>query len=292
MTNLKKKQAILELLIADAFWGFGFVATVWGLKELSPMQFLFLRFLFSWIFGEIFYFLFTPKNERASFLSEIKISLPAGLLLSLVLLLQTIGLKYTTATQSGFITTLYVILVPLFQFFLFQKKQPISVFIYAFIALVGTYLLTGGNFVQINQGDLWTLACAIMAAFHIIYIGVASPKSKNALRFNTTQSMICFIFISFLMLIEKQSPQVPQMGLTWAGVMMTVFGSTLIGFTIQVRIQKVLSAATASMLFLLESPFAFIFGYLFLSERLNLIQTIGGFVILIASFLTVRSERI
>lgn len=288
---MTRNRAIIELVFAGAFWGFGFVATVWGLQAFSPVQFLFLRFLIAWLVGELFYMFHFVKSEKSLWTQELQIGLPAGLLLGGALLLQTFGLKYTTATQSGFITTLYVIIVPLVQHLFFKKKQQPRIFLYALGALLGTYWLAGGSFEQVNEGDLLTLACSVFAALHIIYVGAVIHRTQSPFRFNTLQSFVIFVMLSALMMVNIKPFSWPQEALPWVGLFMTAIGSTVIAFTIQMRSQKILSPSTASMLFLLESPFALLFGFIFLTERFSVLQLVGAFIILLSSFLTVKAER-
>lgn len=299
---MTRTRAIYELILAGAFWGFGFVATVWGLQTMSPVQFLFLRFLLSFFFAGIITIVVNfrtrapqkkwPADLLSDLVAEFRIGLPAGLLLGFLLLLQTLGLKSTSATESGFITTLYVIFVPLFQHFFFRRKQPLSVFVFAIFALIGVNFLAGG-LETLSPGHFLTLACAMIAAFHIIYVGHVSPNSRSPFQFNAIQSLFCMLMMATLLPFEPTSlHSIKNELLPWIGLLFTVFGSSLIAFTIQVRTQKVLSATTASMLFLLESPYAALFGALFLNERLSWVQMGGACIILISSFLTVKAEKL
>ncbi|MBL7672324.1 MAG: DMT family transporter [Bdellovibrionaceae bacterium] len=295
---MTRNRAIYELILAGALWGFGFVATVWGLKTMTPVQFLFLRFFLAFFFSGIIAFAInartvtSQKKWLAGLLAELRIGWPAGILLGILLLLQTVGLKTTSATESGFITTLYVIFVPLFQHFFFRKKQPLSVFVFATFALIGVYFLAGG-LSTFDTGHLLTLACAMIAAIHIIYVGLMSSKSQKPFQFNSVQSLFCMLMMATMLPLEPTSLlSIKHEFLPWLGLLITVFGSTLIAFTIQIRTQKVLSATTASMLFLLESPYAALFGALFLNERLSWLQMSGACLILISSFLTVKAEKL
>ncbi len=301
-----RNRAIYELIFAGSLWGFGFVATVWGLQGMSPVRFLFLRFLLSSLFAGLFIALTHSRskikeNEKLQFSKILnsrlwRIGLPAGIMLGALLVLQTVGLQTISATQSGFITTLYVILVPIFQHLFFRKKQPLSVFVYAFLALAGVYLLTGAsssNFLTaFSRGHWLTFLCSLIAALHIIYVGHVTSISSHPLKFNTIQSVVCTGVLALLLPFESTPWHLTKEVLPWVGLLFTVFGSTLIAFTIQVRAQRILNPTTASMLFLLESPFAAAFGILFLQERLTWVQTSGAVIILTASYLTVRSEQV
>lgn len=283
---LTKQKATFELIFAGALWGFGFVAAVWALQAFTPVETLVLRFIIASAFGEIIYLLI--KGPKFSSLrSEMLQALPAGLLLGSMLLLQTIGLQYTSATKSGFITSLYVILVPLLNSWFFRTSSDWRNYALAFVALGGTLLLIDGSLSDINQGDIWTLACSVAAAFHIIYIGRISKKVGNAFRFNNFQSIWCLLVLLPLLLTQDKVQLTSSEWKPWLGILALGLGSSLIAFYLQIRSQRILSDATASMLFLLESPFAAFFGYLLLNENLNTWQTSGAGIILISSILQV-----
>ncbi len=283
---MTKNRAATELVFAGVLWGFGFIATVWALQAFTPTETLIYRFLAATIIGEIIYLVVKGpalRSAKEDFLRAI----PAGAILGAMLLLQAIGLKYTTATKSGFITSLYVILVPLFNTWFFKSSGHWRNYGFAALALLGTFILMDASLVGINSGDLWTLGCSVLAAFHIIYIGKVSTKVGNAFRFNNFQSFWSLVALTPLLFIQDSFTwNVPRLE-PWMGVLALGLGSSIIGFYLQVRTQRVLTDTTASMLFLLESPFAAIFGFLLLQERLSLFQTAGAILIMIASILQI-----
>ncbi len=283
---LTKKKAILELIFAGCLWGFGFVAAVWALEAFTPAEILIYRFLIASVIGELLYLVVRGPNLKSAKSDFLK-ALPAGAILGGLLLLQTIGLKSTTATKSGFITSLYVILVPLFNSWFLKSAQCWQNFVFALFALFGTFILVDANFNNFNNGDLWTFGCAIFATFHIIYIGKISGKIGNSFRFNNFQSFwSLMILLPLLFFQDSISWKIPNIRV-WAGIFSLGLGSSVIAFYIQIRAQKILSDSTASMIFLLESPFAALFGFLLLNERLNSFQILGALIILVASILQI-----
>ncbi|MGE5087248.1 MAG: DMT family transporter, partial [Bacillota bacterium] len=181
--NFTKKRAVFELILAGALWGFGFVAATWSLQSFTPIETLVLRFITASVLGELLYIILRrPKLTSAK--SDFFKALPAGLLLGGMLLLQTIGLQYTTATKSGFLTSIYVILVPLLNTLFFKTVSSWKNYALAILALLGTFILMDAKIRDINIGDLWTLACSFVAALHIIYIGKISTAVQNSFRFN------------------------------------------------------------------------------------------------------------
>ena len=286
---MTKKRAAIELIFAGCLWGFGFVAAVWALDAFTPTETLVYRFVAASFIGELLYLIIRGPNLRSAKNDFIR-AMPAGALLGSMLLLQTIGLKYTTATKSGFITSLYVILVPIFNAWFFKTASRWVNYALALLALVGTFILMNANLNGINIGDLWTLGCAILSTFHIIYIGKVSGKIGNAFRFNNFQSFWSLVVLSPLLLMQDFITWKTPNSQAWIGILCLGLGSSIIAFYIQIRAQKVLSDSTASMIFLLESPFAALFGFLLLNERLSSFQLSGAIIILIASILQILLE--
>jgi drug/metabolite transporter (DMT)-like permease len=289
------RQAVFELLFASALWGFGFVATQWALTTWNPQGVLVWRLAGAVVLGEVLHLFFKPRKKLAPWTHDFKLSIPAGLLLGCFLLLQTIGLQYTSASKSGFITTLYVIFVPAVNFFFLKKKFPVKALFMAALACFGTFLLMDLRPAtlteQINRGDLWTLASAVLAAFHIIYIGRITRKIANPFRLNNFQSLWALIAILPVVVFGSPIQHGALNANSMTGLVVLSAACSVLGFFIQVRAQKVLTDTTASMLFLLESPYAFFFAYLLMGDRLNYLQGVGAVLIFGAALGTVLVER-
>jgi drug/metabolite transporter (DMT)-like permease len=180
-----------------------------------------------------------------------------------------------------------VILVPIINALIFKTPSTAKNYALAILALLGTFMLMDAKVDDVNIGDLWTLACAFVASFHIIYIGKVSSKVGNAFRFNNFQSIWALLVLAPLLLTQESVTTTSPSWMPWLGVLVLGLGSSIIAFSIQIRAQKTLSDATASMIFLLESPFAALFGFLLLSERLNLFQGLGAVIIMIASVMQI-----
>jgi drug/metabolite transporter (DMT)-like permease len=284
--EISRNRAVLELILAGALWGLGFTANELALKSISSIEILLFRMAIAVACGE-FVRAVGFRNSPPFTWKDMKLAAPAGLILSVFLIFQTVGMEYTTATNSGFITTLYVIFVPLLNHVFMRVKAPFVVYLLAAFALFGAYLMMGTNASELNRGDLLTLVCAVVGAIHIIYLGRASPKASDVIRFNNWQSFFCLLPVIPFWFFMGKTPFDKMTLESWWGVLFLAVGSSVVAFTLQVRAQRVLNDMTASMLFLLESPFAFLFGFIFLSERLNLLQASGAIVILASSALTI-----
>ncbi len=290
-------------------WGMGFVAIVWCLREAGPLAISGWRFVIAAVVGLMWARKFIFSLEARKFM---KLAWIPGALLAAMVAFQTWGLQYTTATKSGFLTCLYVLIVPLMEPLVGGARPSPRLLFCSFIALIGVGLMCGifssaelDEKSRLNIGDFLTLICAFAASAHIFIIGAVHKKlgpDFNGFHFNTAQSMGAGLpTLALALAIEPGAMKMPwhflNLGLTGSnlpllGLLSLTFCSTLIGFALQVRAQRVLSPSTASLIFLLESPFAALFALIFLGEKMGLLQLMGGALILLSvaysSFVAIR----
>jgi drug/metabolite transporter (DMT)-like permease len=288
--------AVLELLVAASLWGFGFVAAIWAMTEVNASELSFVRFALAAL-------LLAPMALRRSARQQIKtltiLSFWPGVLLAGTLLVQTWGLQYTTATKSGFITTLYVVFVPLLESALTRTRLPRQLIACVALSFLGALLIVNINLSEMNKGDGLTLLCALIAAVQIYVVGWVSPKVDSPFLFNSLQAtwaaLFCLPFAWGEGLVTKISGFAGWSTKAQIGLLALAFGSTVIAFTLQVRAQKTLSPTVSSLLFLLESPMALLFAMLFLQERLGGLEALGAglifFSAVAASLVESRRER-
>lgn len=268
-----------ELFLAASLWGFGFIGTIWSLQVMSAFQLSFVRFALASLVGLCF---FLGTDMRRAFLGQWRLSFLPGLFLFLTLYLQTWGMQYTTATKSGFITTLYVVFVPILESFMHRRPLPLTLWICVIASLIGTGLIVNVGFESINFGDVLTFLCAIFATIQIYYLGLVSPKVERPFIFNVNQTAWAALLSLPVIFFEplQNLPLLPQWPTTaFVGLGVLVVGSTLIAFFLQVRAQAHLTPTVSSLLFLLESPFALIFAAYFLGETMGLTESIGALLI-------------
>lgn len=275
-------RAVAELILAGALWGFGFTAAVWALESMTPLWATVFRFLiaFGVVSPYVFWLFYKDFQNQKRIL---KAAWVPGFLICAVLILQTWGLKYTTPTKSGFITTLYIMMVPILERLFLHRKLSRLHWIFVVLGLYGTALICdfhGGGW---NAGDVMTLACAFIATLHILWIDKLSKFNFDAFMLNNFQSLWAGLLALALVLMAGDSLPTEVSQKSIFGLLSLSIFSTLIGFMIQVRTQKVLPASLASMLFLLESPFAAFFSFLLIGERFSFTQMMGAVIILIAA---------
>jgi drug/metabolite transporter (DMT)-like permease len=290
-------RAVLELIIAGTFWGISFTFVKWALVDFSPSTLVFWRFAFAVLLAELMLFVINREEYKRS-RSDFKIGIFAGVSLGASLIFQTYGLTSTTATNSSFITSLYVVMIPMANAFFFKTKVLWYHFVLSGAAFLGMGLLLDLPTVgfKFNIGDILTFIAAITSTFHIIAVGLGSQKMKSGFRFNTSQTLWAWFFVLPFLgydMARNQIPLVPKIT-TYTSVLSVIALAifvTLGAFYLQVRAQKVLNTTTASMLCLLEAPYSFLFASVLLNEKLTPIQLIGAVTILFVSALSVYVER-
>jgi drug/metabolite transporter (DMT)-like permease len=277
------------MVLATLIWGFGFTATVWCLDSFSPAGSLFARFAVAVVVSLIL----SPflKVMRANLtLAYLKLACVPGVLLGSLLLFQTMGLQYTSTTNSGFITTLYIVLVPIFEGVFLRKKIHPTHSVWVLMALVGTGLIVNIHIDGLNRGDALTFVCSIFAAIHIIVVGKIAPKLDSAFAFNFFQALWA-LGLASLALVFLEGPHFKELTpRATLGISSLAIASTIVAFWLQVKAQKALNASLSSLLFLLESPFAMFFGILILGETVTGLQSLGAMIIFTSAYLAVRFE--
>ena len=292
------QKAVILLILAAIIWGLSFICVITALKDFSTSTLIFWRFLFAYLFGELLFLFFKPAEFKKSH-SDIKLSLFAGLALGLSLLLQTHGLHWTTATKSSFITSLYVVLIPFVGFIFYKKPIRLSHVFFAVLAFIGMGFLLDirqnldFNF---NLGDLLTLGCAVTSTFHILLVSDAAPTARSGFSFNIYQTFWSLLVVAPFLFYEMRYnhisiwPETVHLESILSLLFLSCF-VTLVAFTLQILAQKTLSSTTASLLCLLEAPFAFMFAFLLIGEKLVGWQIVGILLILLSSCLSVFMDR-
>jgi drug/metabolite transporter (DMT)-like permease len=278
----KQLRALIEIFIASIFWGFGFIATLWAMKDFTASLTLVYRFLIATVLSLLI--LVIRRKPLSNLKKEIGQGAVAGTMMGIMLLFQAYGLESTSATKNSFITSFYIFFVPVIAFIFFRKKIFIFNLILIAVALFGCSLLFDMKLESVQRGDLWTLMCSIVAAIHILYIGYASKQTKDAFLFNTIQGFFALVTVSISLFFEPQKNIFSTSTIAWSGVIFLAVFSSLIAFYLHVKSQRIISDSTISMMCLLEAPFAAMFAYFLLSEKLTGLQAVGTLLILVASF--------
>ena len=289
--NMKKQlRGSALLVLATIIWGSAFVAQSVGMDHIGPFTFQAVR-CFLAVIGliPVIFIADRFKKDGKTFWQRWadkklwKIGLLCGIPLFLACNLQQAGLVDTDAGKSGFLTAMYIVIVPIIGIFL-KRKPSILVPVSVVLAVIGLYFLSCVGVTRIHIGDLLTLGCAFMFAIQITFIDLYA-SSLDALRLNTIQALVCSVFSCILMLIFEKPTTA---GILGAAVPLTHTGFLSMGaaYALQIIGQRHLEPTAASLIMSLESVFAVIFAMLILGETMTSWETIGCILVFVAVILS------
>ena len=276
-------KAELILLFVTFLWGLSFPLIKLSLDTVSPVLFNFIRFLMTLLF---FLILFKSKLRNVSF-RELKPGLLLGLFMVLGFIFQTIGLQYTTATKSAFITAANLIFIPFIQYAVMRSKPKLNSLLGAIVVIIGLYILSESFEIIPNIGDLLTLFCAFFFAIHIVLLNKFSGSSDLKIlilgQFVTSAvlGLIFTFFYEHLVMNEINFTLKPVLIVT---LIYTTIFSTLISIVLMTKFQHLTTPLRAGIIYNMEPLFALLFAYLILNEIMNANQ-ISGAVIMVCGLM-------
>ena len=267
--------ASLGLLLTAAVWGFAFVVVKDSLDYVGSVYMVAIRFSIAAIGLAIIFCKRLKKIDKKHLL----MGGVTGLFLFLAYLVQTIGCSYTTAGKNAFLTTIYVILIPLIVWPLYKKRPHWHVFVAAGLSLTGIGLLAlGGDDISgINIGDILTLLCGLFFALHILWTEKCNKESCDTIII----TMLQFAFAAFFgwilapfmdgafPIVAIQTPKV-VLSMLYLGLF-----SSMICFSLQNIGLKYVQSSLASLFLSFESVFGVLFSTIFLHETLTLKMAVG-----------------
>ncbi|MGE5402118.1 MAG: DMT family transporter [Ignavibacteriales bacterium] len=283
------------LIITTLLWGATFVIVKGSLTDSSPMLFVAVRFLIASVVMLPFVY---KKLIRIDKKTLYRSSL-LGVFLFLEFAPQAVGLKYTSATKSGFITGSFVLFTPIMQILIEKKKPASGAIAGSIIVVLGLLFLSakpapgsdmfqsvssllgdlGGNF---NAGDFLTLICAFFFAVQIVYLHKIS-KEINFLLLTFFQvavtSLLAFLFSAALSMTNIEPVHFELTGNLVFGLMYTALFASIVTFLLQTRFQREVSPVKAGIIYSFEPVFSAIFAYIMLGERISALGVVGGILI-------------
>ena len=281
-----KKQVLfadLGLLLVALLWGAGFLFTKRGLDYITPLWMMSMRFVGATIIMSIVFY----KNFRKISKSDLKAGLIIGIFLYIAFATQTIGLQYTSISNQAFLTATNVVFVPFLVWVVYKKAPDKFAFIGAALATVGIGLITLKEGLHLNVGDMWTLACAVFFAGHIVSIGFFA-KDKDPIALTIVQFAVAAVLSLVSALIMEPLPaKIGSEAMVAVGYM--VLASTLLAFLLQNICQKYTPSTHASLILSLESVFGTLVAVIFEGEMFNL-QMAFGCITVFAAILLIETR--
>ncbi|MBE6406445.1 MAG: DMT family transporter [Lentisphaerae bacterium] len=277
MKNLNR-LAIILLFVTAAIWGLSYSAQAKAMDTMSPLMFVFLRYLLGTLMlvPAILFFRKRPDKKLISG------GIICGICLAGGEILQQFGLLYTSAGKAGFLTALYVIMIPVIGVFI-HKKSTWPIWCASLLSIVGTYLLcTDDSFGTIgNFGDILMLICALFFAFQFISIAKFAPGA-DALQLSAVQFATVAVVSGIAGLLSGETCTFSNIAQTVGPLLFCGLIAIGIACTIQIAAQKYVHPATASIILSTASVFAVLWGWLLQKERYSLINLIGCGIIFTA----------
>lgn len=276
--NKKQVRNSLLLLLTAIIWGSAFVAQSVGMDYVGPFTFTFSRNIIGGLFLLPCIWVLRRLQEKESSAQKTKPRLTVtktewiggiccGLALCAASNFQQIGIKYTTVGKAGFITALYVVIVPIMGLFLKKKVSPL-VWLCVILSVIGLYLLcmTEGSF-SLAYGDLLVLVCAILFSIHIMVIDYFSPQGDGVV-ISCIQFFTCGIVSGIIMLFVER-PQIADLIAAWLPILYAGVLSSGVAYTLQIVGQKDMNPTVASLILCLESVVSALAGWLILKQALS-----------------------
>lgn len=302
MTQAKTLQGYFLLSLTALLWGTAFIFQKNSTDYVDAFTFNFLRFGLAvpalLLLQLLPQKLFLPDEQKVGqhrHHSAWFIGIGGGIFMFLGISLQQWGLEFTTAGKSGFLTSLYIIVVPLLALFIGQRCR-LEVWVGAVITIAGVYLLgvgeAGNEESQFNIGDVMTLVCAVAWAAQVLWLGYFA-RYANVLHIATIQMITVVLLsgavMSSLWLVQgSENYALPNGKVIWAiryDILYTGIISAAVAFTLQILGQRYVPATNAALIMSTEAIFALLAGAVFLGEVVSSLALIGCLLILIGIIL-------
>ncbi len=283
MTRFK---ANVLMTLAALIWGTTFVVQRTSMEAMGPFTFTGIRFLLGGALLLPFALQQRHRLASAGSKKDLALLLLVGLALFAGSALQQIGLIYTTASNAGFLTILYVPLVPVLGFLAFRTLPHPLIWPAGLGSVIGAWLLSGAGAVRINPGDFWVLGSSLFWAVHVLSIGMAASRINAPLLIACVQFMITGV-LSLSIALFTEDMNITAIGGAWFEIFYAGALSVAVAFTLQVVAQKYTMAADAAIILSTETLFAAIAGAIFLGERLTPVQ-LAGCALIFAGILAIQ----
>lgn len=270
----------LLLLLTATIWGSAFVAQSVGLEYVGPFTFTAIRSIIGGLV--LIPCIFLLKKWKKGFATKIEWigGICCGVALCAASNFQQVGMQYTTVGKAGFITALYVVIVPILGLFL-KKRVSLIVWFCVALSVSGLYLLCipKGEF-SLSPGDLLVLVCALLFSFHILVIDYFSPRGDGVV-ISCIQFFVCGILSGIVMLFTE-SPNIENIMAARTAILYAGVLSSGVAYTLQVVAQKNVNPTVASLIMCLESVVAVLAGWLILHEVMTTREFVGCALMFIA----------
>ncbi|WP_343674046.1 DMT family transporter [Chitinophaga sp.] len=277
----KKTLYLILLILGCAFWGISYPVTKLAVGNLSTHTFLFYRFLLATI---VLCFVFSKsmkETNRETIIMGMKLAIP----LLVGIHLQTLGLKYSSASQCSLIASTCVVIVPVMKVAFFRKKIALKIWLAALMALAGTIVISLRSDFKISIGDLYTTAGSLGFAVYLINVERYTAR-RNIIPTIVPMFATCTIVTFIIALLDTSAAWQPDSQVFWLGIVYCALFSTAFMYSVSNISQRYISAEKVAIIYLFEPVFAAFFAFLILDESLSVRLLVGGLLIFGATIIS------
>jgi drug/metabolite transporter (DMT)-like permease len=281
---VSRARAEFYLLSMTVVWGSTFVLTKIVLESTSPFVYVAIRFAIASI---LFTALFIRRIRMMSKDAFIKGGI-LGILLFIGMVVQTVGLKYTSASKSAFITGLMVVFTPIFQLLIERRPPKLGNVIGVVLVAFGLYLLTSPKGSEFNIGDVLTLICAIIFALYTVFIDIFGKEHDPA-----HLSFVQFLLTALFAMLIIPFVEDPYLNVNTNLLMILIYLAimpTVVALYILTKYQKYTTPTRSAIIYSMEPPIAAFFAYFIIGELIGFVGFVGCILILIGLIVSELSD--
>jgi len=271
----------ITLLITAFVWGVAFVFQRTGMDHITPLTFMASRCVLAVLcLGILLLIMKGPAKAFQFNKATVKGGILCGIFMTFANNFQQIGMVSTSAGKAGFITAMYILLVPLGNFLIFKKRPPKVAIIAVLLGAVGLFFLCVNEEFTIVPGDLWVMACSLTFTGHIIctdqFVERADPVQMSFIQF-----AVCVV-LGWILAFSFEEPSWSGIKEAWVSIAYCGVISAGVGYTLQIVGQKYTEPATASLIMSFESVFAALSGAILLQETMSGREAAGCVIMFVA----------
>ncbi len=264
----------LLLFITAFIWGIAFAFQRSGMEYIGPITFMAARCFLAVIFLAVLCMaVYGPSKAFKFNRATLAGGLGCGVLMTVANNLQQMGMVYTEAGKAGFITAMYILIVPILNVLIFRRKEPVKTWIAVLLGILGLYLLCASGTASIDKGDILVFGCAVFFSGHILCSDRFAARAE-IIKMSFLQFLVSFVLSTVTALLTEDV----SFAAIWDGRIAVAYCGILsagVRYTLQIFGQKSVKPAAASLIMSFESVFAVIGGWLLLHETLSARELLG-----------------
>lgn len=286
---MSKKHLFLALLVlGTAFWGISFPVTKMAVSCGSQSTFLFYRFMLATIVLSVVLFPQLKKINRKSLIGGMLLAIP----LTSGIYFQTLGLKHTTASQCAFIAGICVVAIPILKLFVYKTAVDLKIWIAAFVALSGLFVISITDTFSVGVGDIYTIIGAVGFAVYLIRVERYSITG-NILPTIVPMFFTCAMIMLCFAVADSNAVWVPEGRDFWTGIVYCAIFSTAFMYTVSNISQRYIPAEKVAIIYLFEPVFAALAAFFLLEEMLTWRLMLGGLLIFAGTIVSeIKFEKV